>query len=229
MDLKLFNSFYKEGYKLALGNAKSLNTVADISATKNEFGIACSLNILAAEEAIKAVVILTKHYHPQMDAKEFSDTFTSHKSKHSLIQVLTILWKISINMLYDKYQEQKYYFDIVETFPEEEAKKFKEKHKYLYKVVGWVKRQKPAIDIFDEALKWWTQANLQKNRGLYVDIVDKKWHNPRSFTKQKYEQERKYTETLIEYIEAFNTMFSPIKIIRELKTEAKKNITISGA
>lgn len=229
MNIKLFNTFFKEGYKLALDNAKSLNKIADISAAKEEFGIACSLNILAAEEAIKAVVILTKHYHPQMDSKEFAETFTSHKNKHSLIQFLTILSKISINMIYDKFQEQKHYFDIVETFPEEEAKKFKEKYKYLYKVVDWVKIQKPAVDNFDEAFKWWTQANLQKNRGLYVDIVDKKWHNPRAFTKEKYERERQYTATLIDYIETFNTMFSPTKMLRELKTAANKSIAASGA
>lgn len=227
MSVKLFGSFFKEGYQLALGNAKALKRVAELSALEGEFGIACSINILAAEEAIKAVVILTKHYHPQMDSKDFAEVFTSHKNKHSLIQFLTVLSKISVNMVYEKFQEQKKYFDIVDTLPAEEAKRIKERYKYLYKVMDWVKKQKPVVDSFDAALKWWGEANLQKNKGLYVDIIDKKWHNPRNFSKEKYEQERYFTDTLIDYIETFNVTFSLIKIIRELKTVASKNISAS--
>ena len=130
-------------------------------------------------------------------------------------------------MVYEKFQEQKKYFDIVDTLPAEEAKRIKERYKYLYKVMDWVKKQKPVVDSFDAALKWWGEANLQKNKGLYVDIIDKKWHNPRNFSKEKYEQERYFTDTLIDYIETFNVTFSLIKIIRELKTVASKNISAS--
>ncbi|HEX4373396.1 MAG TPA: AbiV family abortive infection protein [Puia sp.] len=45
------SNFHKEGYELAISKAQSLLKIADISAYENEYGIACSLNVLAAEEA----------------------------------------------------------------------------------------------------------------------------------------------------------------------------------
>ncbi|MBN1187368.1 MAG: AbiV family abortive infection protein [Bacteroidales bacterium] len=219
--LRHSGKFYKDGYNIALENAKSLVKVAQNSADTNEFGIACSLNILAAEEAIKAVVILTRHYFPQMDTDEFKETFKSHNKKHKSIQLLTFISKYFIDSIYAKYEENKYYFDVVNQLPEETANEIKEKYKYFYKTIESVKKHKNKSDKFDEAIKWWEEANLVKNRGFYVDIVNNKWHNPRTFTKDQFDREKQYTIDLIEYIETFNTVVSPIKLIRELKRNSK--------
>jgi len=50
MQLPIIKTFYKEGYKLALENAKALSKVSDNTAKMNEYGIVYSLNILGAEE-----------------------------------------------------------------------------------------------------------------------------------------------------------------------------------
>lgn len=58
-------NFYKEGYSLTVTNVKSLMRVSNKAAETEDFGIACSLNILAAEEALKALFLIIKHYNPE--------------------------------------------------------------------------------------------------------------------------------------------------------------------
>jgi len=217
MQLPIIKTFYKEGYQLALENAKALYKVSDNTAKMNEYGIACSLNILAAEELIKAVVILTKNYQPQMDSKDFTDIFKSHNKKHKAILVVTFLSKYLIDFICSKYEENKLYFDAVDELPKEESYKFKQKYKHFYKIIESVKNDKRETYSFDDAMKWWIGANLLKNNGFYVDIKGDKWHNPRNYTKEQFEVERQYTKDLILNVETFNNLFSPIKLIRELK------------
>lgn len=73
--------FYK-GFELAFENALSLKNVAQLAANNNEFGIACSLNILAAEEAVKANFILIQYYNPNTAINDFEGVFKHHKVKH---------------------------------------------------------------------------------------------------------------------------------------------------
>jgi len=217
MQLPIVNTFYKDGYKLALDNAKALSKVSDNAAEMNEYGIACSLNILAAEELIKAVVILTKNYQPQMDSKDFTDIFKSHNKKHKAILVVTFLSKYFIDFICSTYEENKLYFDTVDELPKEESDKIKKKYRHFYKIIESVKRDKRDTYSFDDAMKWWTGANLLKNMGFYVDIIGDKWHNPRNYTKKQFEIERQYTKDLILNVETFNNLFYPMKLIRELK------------
>lgn len=216
MKVPFFNTFYRDGYKLALDNSKALVKVSKKSADLEEYGIACSLNILAAEEAIKAVVILTKHYFPFVSSKDFKEIFKSHKKKHQGIMLLTFLTKYLIDHIYDKYQTDKHLFDFVEQLPEEESKQLKKKYEYFYKSIEFAKTNKEKSERFDKAIKWWNQANDDKNKGFYVDLVNKKWHNPRNIEKSKFIAESSYVADLIEYIELFNNQLTPKKLMKEL-------------
>jgi uncharacterized integral membrane protein len=48
---------WKEGYDFAFENARK-NKIANLIATTNLFGAECSLNILSAEEGIKAIYFM---------------------------------------------------------------------------------------------------------------------------------------------------------------------------
>ena len=51
-----------------------------------EYGIANSLNILSAEEAVKAFLLVTRAYYPKEDYSDFNEIFSKHGSKHKLPQ-----------------------------------------------------------------------------------------------------------------------------------------------
>lgn len=216
MKIPFISTFYKDGHKLTLENAKALTRVSQKSAELEEYGIACSLNILAAEEAIKSVVILTKHYFPFVSSKDFKEVFRSHKKKHHGIMLLTFLTKYLIDNIYDKYQKDKHLFDYVEQLPEKESNQFKKKYKYFYKSIEFVKKNKTKSERFEEAIVWWNKANDDKNKGLYVDLINKKWHSPRNISKDKFLRESAYVYDLIEYIELFNNHLTPRKLMKEL-------------
>ncbi|AHF17337.1 AbiV family abortive infection protein [Niabella soli] len=216
MKLPYRRSFYREGYQLALENAKAISKIAELSAKNGEYGIACSLNILSAEEAIKAVVILLKHSFPKMDSEQFREVFTNHKSKHRLIIAVNIIFKIFIDQILNLYEKDKWRFDFIESLPQEENAKFKAKFSLLYRVILWAKKKKENSENFKNALDWLQQANLKKNKGFYVDVNNNKWHTPKHFTKQDFDNETKYTQTLISNIETFNSLLSPFNLLRHL-------------
>ena len=74
--------FYKKGYDLTIANVKSLMRVSTKAAETNDYGIACSLNILAAEEALKALFLIIKHYNPAGNINNFDKIFRLHTVKH---------------------------------------------------------------------------------------------------------------------------------------------------
>lgn len=76
------SEFYIEGIKLALHNFFSLKKIANLSFAAGEYRIACSLNILAAEEAVKAIFILIKHYNPETEINDFKEVFSKHPVKY---------------------------------------------------------------------------------------------------------------------------------------------------
>ena len=52
----------------------------------------------------------------------------------------------------------------------------------------------------DAILQWLKKANKIKNDGLYVAKKNNVWVSPIVITKEKYETEKIYTETFIQYI-----------------------------
>ncbi len=81
-----------DGYNYALDNAILLHEIALKSSGEGGFGIGCSLNILSAEEAIKAVACFSKHFEPN-EVEDFDKIFKNHKIKHEGIKSLLNLVK----------------------------------------------------------------------------------------------------------------------------------------
>lgn len=165
MKLPFVSSYYKEGYTISLENAKALLRVSQKSAEICEYGIACSLNTLAGEEAIKAVVILTKHYFPLMKTSDFKDMFSYHKRKHQGLMTITFLSKYMIDYICDSYERDKDIFDAVEKLSIDKSNEIKTKYKYLYKSIEFDKKNKIKSEKFDNAIKWCNQANDDKKKG----------------------------------------------------------------
>ena len=56
-----------------------------------------------------------------------------------------------------------------------------------------------------EILDWHTNANKNKNDGLYVGIQDDgSWQNPRNIGRQEYEDERRFSSKMILLTEQFD-------------------------
>lgn len=208
------DTYYRDAYKLAFDNSKSLFKIADISANESEFGIACSLSILAAEESIKGIFLLFKHFNDKVDFNEFNKIFRDHKTKHDIFPETSGYFQIVVEMFYTKEGLYNYVLDIVNRLiPEQQRESFLDEYKIgldSLKKLDSLKdiRLDAGIKInLDEEKKWWEKANLEKNRGLYVNKAEQGWHTPKSFTQEKYNDVRKHTYYIIENLERIIDLF----------------------
>jgi len=208
-------NFYLDGYKLAINNSECLFKVASNAATENIFGVACSLNVLSAEEAIKAVCLMIKHYNPKLfkNPKDFRLIFKDHKTKHDgLIEFL----KIEIENIN---KSLKFYLKILEEEKEVNDKipiEFmsslnqhgKDVHNHGKKVL---ELSKYIIDVKD-AVEWLKNANTLKNDGLYVDQDNFHWKTPQSFNQEDYLKGMKNTEAIVKYARFLEYLYNYIKV-----------------
>jgi AbiV family abortive infection protein len=94
------DNFHIEGYKYSLINSKGLLKMADKSADENEYGIACSLNILSAEEAVKGIAIIL---NVNGLAADFNKMFKDHKTKHKHLFELSLMNYLQIERMVLKF------------------------------------------------------------------------------------------------------------------------------
>lgn len=96
---------YLEGANLALDNSKSLSEIARNAAEIKHYGVACSLFILSAEEAIKAFFCINKHYVPlAVEKTRFDSVFRDHNIKHKHIIELLKYMRIVLDQSKDTLQ-----------------------------------------------------------------------------------------------------------------------------
>ncbi len=55
------------------------------------------------------------------------------------------------------------------------------------------------------------KANNDKNNGFYVDLKNDKWISPKSFSKEKYVLESRYTAAIVDYVKDTEKIFLDIK------------------
>lgn len=207
MENKLFTKeFCLNGYQLAIGNAKSLHRIAYKSSGLAEYGIATSLNILSAEEAAKALVLLTRAYYPEQDFSDFNEIFSKHDTKHKLLKIYSKLLPI-IKIYTSPEKASRYILTLFEKYipksNENERSELETHMKNLEKIFNkhFIPNiKKPYKNENLEALvEWWEKANKKKNDGLYVGIKNKKWEFPQNFTQNEFELSSDMTHTVIAY------------------------------
>jgi AbiV family abortive infection protein len=208
---------YLDGYKITIDNAKSLSRLADKSAEEESFGSACSLNILAAEESIKAVFMLTKHFNEDSEIDDFDKVFKDHKTKHEHLLNIFVAHRAVLKLQIETIERFKPVIKIVENLPELQQQEMKEKFKVIYDHAERVNKQMQRQIPIEVIKKWLDDANLEKNRGFYVDKGHTTWHDPKNFVREKYEEERKYTLSFIEDAEAMLEIFDISSLEEALK------------
>jgi AbiV family abortive infection protein len=190
---------YHQGYILALANSNSLLKIADNAAAVQEYGIACSLSILSAEEAIKACFYLHKHHYPDMEYN--AKHFTSHSKKHEHIENHLIAFVYIPTRLMRILEKENFKGD--STFCSFLAN-FLTKQDDDFSQPGDLKSK--------EIREWPKKANQKKNDGLYVGIHENaSWHNPRDTSQQEYEDERRFSSQMNELAEKFDVFHSKWK------------------
>lgn len=216
----LNEDFFNKGYTLSMESSKALFNVSNKSAELNEYGIARSLNILAAEEAIKGITILTNVLEPENKFEGWKDIFKFHTVKHDNIALFIWLMDFSARHIEELYLNNKHYFDLMEAAPKEVKDTLMQTLKPILDELEWSRKQKEKGLVLQDALTWWrNEANREKNNGFYVGENNNIWHNPRAYSKTQYENERKYTQTFIENAERFAVTINSPQIKELLKSE----------
>lgn len=203
--------FYIEGFKLALNNSISLKKIADLSATEGEYGIACSLNILAAEEAVKAIFILIKHYNPDIEINDFKEVFRKHPVKHDHLKGIAAVHEVKLKRFKKDLEVFEKFLIIIEQMPENLKENTLEDFSNWFDIKEWVKRFEEQKVTYEEIALWADKANNDKNNGFYVDLRNGKWETPKSFVQEKYILESKYTTTILDYVNDTEKIFLNLK------------------
>lgn len=196
------NTDFKEGYKLALQNARNHLEVA-IVAKNISIGIANSHLILASEEAIKAEFTYRVHLNPEwLDEKhEFDKLFKNHLHKHKkshedeLFGAFVIGFIDKLGQAQEQFKEKK----ISEEEIEEKSQLFYDEMK------EWVNGVKTGQVPLETNERWWSHANFYKNLGFYIDI-DKEtgsWSGPFNVTSEEFEESRRIVEKMIRELDQY--------------------------
>lgn len=192
--------FYIEGFKIALDNSFSLKKIADLAFTEGEYGIACSLNILAAEEAVKANFILIKHYNPNTEINDFEKVFKKHPVKHDHLKGIAAVHEVQLKRFRTVLEVFDKYLAIIDQMPENLKEKSLDDFSTWFEIKDWVRRFEERKVTYEEIALWADKANNDKNNGFYVDLRNGKWTTPKSFIQEKYVIESKYTEAILDYV-----------------------------
>ncbi len=203
--------FYIEGYELALDNSFSLKKIADLSFAEGEFGIACSLNIIAAEEAVKANFILIKHYNPETEINDFKEVFRKHPVKHDHLKGIAAAYEVQLKRFKSDLEVFDKFLAIIDLMPENIKEKSLDDFSTWFEIKDWVKRFEERKITYEEVAMWADKANDDKSNGFYVDLRNGKWTTPKSFIKEKFLLESKYTEVILEYVKDTEKVFLDMK------------------
>lgn len=207
-------SDYAKGFKLSKKNFKKLFIASKQASVIKNYGLACSLNILACEELIKSFILHLKTLYPEISFIGMDDIFKNHIHKHKELKGFLQSTNngteiLEFNILDDS-------DEFLARLPEDKVAEYQKEIEDIEKV----KRRTEIIRKFkvsiDDIFSWLNQANAEKNIGLYVGY-DKKnnlWQSPQKFTKKQYKKEMKYTKLLKLH---FNNAIDITNFLKELR------------
>ena len=205
------DNFYKDGYYLTLENAKALLLTAERAAEFQSFGIACSLNILAAEECLKAFFLMVKHKNQKGVIKNFKKVFESHRIKHSELKSLIVFQDKVIEQTLQFLEYLKPHMDNFTMMAKSFDGKALEILNSLHEDYTWFQNASQRKLNLEGILLWLDTANDDKNNGLYVGQIGNTWHSPKSFTREKFVHEKKFTETIYEHVKWLDEFYKKVE------------------
>jgi len=203
---------YNQGFKLARKNFKMLVKSAHHASFIKSYGLACTLNILACEEMIKAFFFHIQALNPGVKIKNFGEVFRNHKIKHQELKSLlesshAEIYNLSFAILHDKEE-------FLKVVPSHRLAEFEKEYKDIEKVQRRTEKIRKSKITIGEIFEWLDQAHHEKNLGLYVGLHNTIWQSPKDFKKQKYNLEHAYTDILDKYL---NNAIDITKFMKELR------------
>lgn len=173
----------RDGCQLALENAVRHLRCGEALALSQEYGIATSHMVLAAEEALKSIVLAMLGDGIDLPPSAVASILTQHKPRLivgallTLMQFLTTSW---VNLITSLNQEH----------PDSTAPEYAEARRAavanlvaeLNRVADASQGEAHIIDVMD----WWAGSNLLKQRGFYMDLEDGNWVGPFSLTESDF-------------------------------------------
>lgn len=199
---------FKQGYDLSSENAKSLFSIAVKAAEHTEFGIACSLNILAAEEALKAIFLIIQHYNPDSKLNHFKEIFGRHDIKHAELKNLLKAEEVLQEMAKNNLKQIEPSLEYFKTVPVKDLNK--ELYDSINGDVEWYKTFVSKKLNTAEILEWLSSANKDKNNGFYVDKKGESWCTPKTISESKFLKEKKHTEDIFDLAKRIEETFERI-------------------
>lgn len=178
-----------QGSELALNNAGNLFGVAELAAKSAQYGVATSLLILSAEEAIKAGMLLIKQCDPSLGLDDIGDYFSKHPVKHRMIASIEI-WHSFFDIMLNARLEPIIALSSKVKLPSKKELKEARDQGVQNLIVALEQLASGASELYSNQA-WWNGANIQKNQGLYVNIVGQNWEAPGSITKNDYLKAKK--------------------------------------
>lgn len=158
------------GGKLTARNARNLYLAARRLATGRHYGPACSLLILAAEEAVKAVDRVFLGFGIDMDPNTLPEKRQTHKYRHGAARLaMAIAW----------------YTQRYEPGGEMSAEWLDGVEPALRDLIRDWNRERLPTEV-QQTWDWWKQANALKMRGFYVDQSIDKWLLPDTVSEADY-------------------------------------------
>lgn len=191
------------GAKLMLSNALSLRSAAEDLARAARYGYATSLLVLAAEEALKAVLYYSAGNGLELHPDGLENYQRSHKKRHGLACALLII----------VYYVEKTGLEVDDWGAIEE--RIVEVFKQLFLDV----KNHAVPEQVHAVLHWWQRANDLKQKGMYVDEEPGGWSAPSEVSQGTYNETYGFVKPIIDgarvirvlersgYISEFRRMF----------------------
>jgi AbiV family abortive infection protein len=203
-----------EGMNTYYLNAKNLlNTGIELAKNYN-YGLAVSLIVLSIEELIKGFAVF------QVYMGETRSEIVDPAFKSNNIHQTRLILASGYNFVFSLINEDTIKTLVTNSFSEN-LKNFKfedpnDLNKIIETIISSITSDKTLIpdNIENEINKeikntsnWYYQAKTKKERGMYVDYLNNKWHLPKSIKKEDYEEALSYAN------ETFEKVGNPIKEI----------------
>jgi AbiV family abortive infection protein len=210
-----------KGFRLIFENAQRLYKAAEVLEEKKEYPIANSLLILAAEEAVKAYIVITQHFFPGGTVERFDEFFEQHKTKLDAIRGITGYYT-----MFKKFDELLYRPRIEAAGKSDEEFESVKKESFQ-NIKSWLQAQvdsKAKSELSVQA-GWWRQAKDMREKGFYVSLFNNvRWESPAVITKKKYIQTKEYVSGFMSLVEQMYNADMNDNSVTELVDDLKELI-----
>jgi AbiV family abortive infection protein len=215
-------------------NAQDLLETGRNLADKQKYGIAISLSVLSIEELIKAYAIF-QVYLGETNAENIDPAFKDRKvHKARLKQASYYSHVLSLINQGNFKQEVIQEIALKNNVPKVDFKNEKELQEWIVnqtgkfnpiRAQGVKKILEDNASVFTEKnnhpSNWYLHAQKNKEKGMYADFIDNKWHSPKDMSETNYNEALSYAQ---EVFDTIGKLIEEIILENDLKREIVRQI-----